>query len=126
MTERKSKIMLIDDEVDFATLLSRRIQMAGYEVVCHYQGANAVETVRLVKPDLILLDINLPGISGMEIYKMLKVEDEIKTIPIVFISAMHDKENYCLYDLKAQGFLKKTSDTRLMLQLIEKVLIETH
>ncbi|EKD41990.1 MAG: hypothetical protein ACD_73C00405G0002 [uncultured bacterium] len=125
MTDRKIKIMLIDDEVDFATLLARRIQMAGYDVHCYHQGENAIDMVRVVKPDLIMLDINLPGISGLEIYKQFKVDHDIKEIPVVFISAMHEKENHCLYDLKAQGFLKKPSDTRFMFQLIEKVLTKS-
>lgn len=116
-----AKILLIDDEADISTLLSKRIRKAGYEVVCHYEGLNAFDMVRTTRPDLILLDIRLPEISGMEIYKTLRGDNELKKIPIIFLSALHEEEALCI-QAGAEGFIRKPSDSSVMLETIQRAL----
>lgn len=118
----KAKILIIDDEVDYSTLLSRRLRLDGYDVACYDRGEGALETIRRILPDLILLDINLPNISGFEVYNRIKSDEELKGIPIIFLSALHEKEEYCLHFLKADGFLKKPCDSSLILRTITFVL----
>lgn len=119
---KKGKILIIDDEIDFNRLLAKIVQISGYESFCYYQGESAVDTTRKTRPDLILLDINLPDVSGLEVYQRLKTNEETGQIPIVFVSALHDQENYCLYVLHAQGFIKKSSGARVILNTIDKTL----
>lgn len=118
----KGKILIVDDEVDYATLLSRRLRFDGYEVSCYDRGEEALETIRRILPDLILLDINLPNISGFEVYNRIKSDEALKEIPIIFLSALHEKEDHCLHFLKADGFLKKPCDSALILRTIRNTL----
>ncbi|MDO8518701.1 MAG: response regulator [Deltaproteobacteria bacterium] len=116
------KILIIDDEADFANLLASRLRLGGYEVFCYAQGNSAYDTSRRTSPDLILLDIDLPDISGFEVYKRMRAEKEVKKIPIVFFSALHEKENYCRNELNAEGFLKKPCGSELILRTIQETL----
>ncbi len=114
----KGKILIIDDEVDFANLLARRLRLDGYEAACYDRGDSAFNTSRKTLPDLIIMDIDLPDISGLEVYKHMRSDKEAKRIPIVFLSALHEKESHCLHILKADRFLQKTCDSTLILQTI--------
>ena len=122
MELKKKKVLIIDDEVDFANLLARRIRLDGHDALCYYQGENAVDTANEIQPDLILLDISLPDISGLEVYEHLKGHENTKSIPVVFLSAFPDREDYCLYTLKADGFLKKPCDSALILKMIRSII----
>ncbi len=116
----KGKILIIDDETDFSKLLARRLRIYGYEVFCYDQGNSAFDTTRRIMPDIILMDISLPDISGLDIYQRIRADEVLKKIPIIFLSALHEKENYCLHVLKADGFLKKPCDSAFILRTIER------
>lgn len=115
-------ILIIDDEEDISLLTAKRIRVAGYAVECYAHGEGAVEIVRKKRPRLILLDIKLPKISGIEIFKILKHDDELRRIPVIFISAMHEDCEYCLHDLGAQGFVPKPYDSQELLTIIDRIL----
>ena len=118
----KKKILIIDDETDFTNLLAWALRFSGYEVVCCDRGDMAFDSICRTVPDLIMLDINLPDISGLEVYNRIRANREVKQIPIVFLSALHERESYCTYFLKADGFLKKPCDKKIILETIEKIL----
>jgi DNA-binding response OmpR family regulator len=118
----KGKILIIDDEVDYAELLAWRLRRDGYEVLHCECGNKVLDTSRRTSPNLILMDIGLPDISGLEVYSRIRTDDKVKRIPIVFLSALHEKERHCLHVLKAEAFLKKPCDAALILGTIENVL----
>lgn len=121
MADEKRKIFLIDDEEDLVFLTSKRIQTFGYEVVSFLEGKGALDAIRKAKPALILLDIWLPDITGIDIFKQLREDPELKTIPVIFFSANPSKEEYCLNELGAEGFLRKPYNPNQLLELIQKV-----
>lgn len=87
------KIMIIDDEVELVDMVGRRLEAAGYEVASLYVGTEAVYEVKIQKPDLILLDVMMPGKSGYQVAKDLKADAVTKKIPIIFFTArFHRKE----------------------------------
>lgn len=93
MVEKK-KILLIEDDSFLQELAAKKISEAGYAVEVASTGEEGVEKVKDVKPDLVLLDIMLPGIGGFEILKKIKNnEDEsISNIPVVMLSNLGESD----------------------------------
>lgn len=120
--EGKKKILLIDDEIDLSDLLAKRIRAGGYEVVCYHKGESAIDKIHLIKPDLILLDIKLPDVSGYEIFEALRQDERLKKTPVVFLSALHEEKEYCLKVLKAGGFVPKPTESKFLIETIRAVL----
>lgn len=114
----KTKILIIDDERDVAHLTAKRIRANGYEVECLFEGTGAIEMIRKKQPHLILLDIWLPDISGIELFKILRQDKKLKNIPIIFFSADPSKESLSLQELGADGFVKKPYNPRDLLKII--------
>lgn len=86
MGERR-RILVAEDEADIRGLIVFSLQYAGFDVVEALNGEEAVEKASTVEPDLILLDVRMPRMSGYEACKVLKGQDTTKRIPIVFLSA---------------------------------------
>ena len=82
-----AKILIAEDERDIRDLIEFTLKYAGYEVVKASNGAEAVELAPTVKPDLILLDVRMPRMTGYEACRTIKSMDTMKNIPIVFLSA---------------------------------------
>ncbi|MEC4883234.1 MAG: response regulator [Scytonema sp. PMC 1070.18] len=86
----KGSILVVDDTPDNLRLLSAMLTAQGYEVRKALNGKMALTACQMVLPDIILLDINMPGMDGYEVCKKIKQEDNIKDIPVIFISALDD------------------------------------
>lgn len=82
------KILIVDDSINNLTLLERILSRKGYKVGVAASGKVAIETIELTKPDLILLDIMMPGIDGYEVCSQLKANERTRGIPIIFLSAL--------------------------------------
>jgi DNA-binding response OmpR family regulator len=116
------KIAIIDDERDLVHLASKRIKSAGYDVACCYDGRDAAQFIEQEKPALIILDIMLPGISGIDVFKNLRSKAQKPHIPVVFFSANPVMESHCLNELGAEGFITKPYNPNQFLALIETLL----
>ncbi|MDI6703756.1 MAG: response regulator [bacterium] len=86
----KTKILVVDDEEDIATVLREVLHTKGYEVIVAREGREAIDRAMDERPDIILLDVMLPGISGYEVCKCLKENRLTHLIPIVMITAKHE------------------------------------
>ncbi len=86
----KEKILIVDDSEDIRILLRRILQAAGYEVTEVVNGEIALREIAGLRPDLILLDIVMPGISGYEVCETLKKTDAVSDVPVIFLSAKSD------------------------------------
>lgn len=93
-----SKILVVDDEAEACEALKRFLEMNEYEVCVAMDGKSALEAVESEQPDLILLDVKMPGMDGYEVCRRLKSESKTSDIPIVFLSAITEVEN------KTKGF----------------------
>ena len=82
------KIMIIDDESDIRLYLISVLEDNGYLACSHNDDVPVVESIRKEKPNLIILDIMMPGRSGISIYKELKTQPDLKNIPVAFISGI--------------------------------------
>lgn len=86
----KGDILIVDDTVDNLRLLSKMLSQQGYEVRCVTNGATALMGIKAQPPDLILLDITMPGLNGYEVCQQLKADKETNEIPVIFISALNE------------------------------------
>ncbi len=82
-----AKILIAEDERDIRDLVAFTLRFAGYEVVAVENGAEAVEAAPVEMPDLILMDVRMPRMTGYEACKIIKGDDRVKHIPVVFLSA---------------------------------------
>lgn len=82
-----AKILIAEDERDIRDLIEFTLKYAGHQVVKAANGAEAVEMAPEAKPDLILMDVRMPRMTGYEACRALKAIDEVKDIPVVFLSA---------------------------------------
>ncbi len=82
-----AKILIAEDEPDIRDLISFTLQFAGHDVVAVGNGAEALEAAPGVMPDLILMDVRMPRMTGYEACAAMKLDDRIKHIPVVFLSA---------------------------------------
>ncbi|MCR4907574.1 MAG: response regulator [Lachnospiraceae bacterium] len=86
-----SCIILIDDDKDMLKMTERWLIKAGYEVFSEESGAAALERIRSLEPDLVILDYFMPEMDGPEILFSIRSEDRLKNIPVLFRTGMEDE-----------------------------------
>ncbi|MGE5463189.1 MAG: response regulator transcription factor [Syntrophothermus sp.] len=82
-----AKILIAEDERDIRDLVAFTLRFAGYEVFAAANGEEAVELAPQVNPDLILMDVRMPRMTGYEACRIMKLNPDLRDIPIVFLSA---------------------------------------
>jgi len=85
-------ILVVDDQPINVQLLKRKLEREGIQVSAAYNGAEALQLVKTVKPDLILLDVMMPDMDGIEVCQRLQSEESTRSIPIIFVTARTSKE----------------------------------
>jgi CheY-like chemotaxis protein/DNA-binding CsgD family transcriptional regulator len=86
-------VMIVDDTPDNLALLSDTLSEAGYRVLVATDGLSALEQIAYLKPDIILLDVMMPGLDGFETCKRLKLDPETEHIPVLFMTALSELDN---------------------------------
>jgi len=86
MEERTKSIMVVDDDEDIRKLLAIYLENYGYTVLTAGSGETGMKLARRMKPDLILLDVAIPDISGMELLKIIKSDRKLKKTPVIMLS----------------------------------------
>lgn len=81
------RILIIEDEQDIVETLKMRLELEDYECLVAYDGNRGLERARNEKPDLILLDVMLPGMDGYKVCRLLKFDERYKKIPIIMLTA---------------------------------------
>ncbi|MCA2001784.1 MAG: response regulator [Chloroflexi bacterium] len=85
-----AKILIIDDDEQTTKLLEGMVKMNGHDAILLNNSADAVEAANSTMPDLILLDIMMPGINGIELCKIFHSTSTLKDIPVIIVSALND------------------------------------
>ncbi len=86
-----SKIVIVEDDKFLREMISRKLDKEGYEVVQAIDGEKGEQKIKEEKPDLILLDLILPGIDGFEVLSNIKEDSELKDIPVIILSNLGQK-----------------------------------
>jgi CheY-like chemotaxis protein len=106
-------ILIADDFKEYAGLLEKNLQAAGFQTVAVYDGESALQAVRAKKPDLILLDIMMPNTSGTEVRNELMKDPSTRSIPIVFLTGLrapHSTKKPSIDGVKVVGKSKDFSE----------------
>jgi DNA-binding response OmpR family regulator len=88
MAEGARTIVCIEDEFDMIQLIGLILERGGFRSIGALGGREGLETVRRVKPDLVLLDIMMPGMGGWAVHRQMKADDALKSIPIIVVTAL--------------------------------------
>jgi len=86
------KILVVDDQPINVQLLKRKLEKEGIEVLTSYSGQEALDLVAKIKPDLILLDVMMPDMDGIEVCQRLQADEAVRHIPVIFVTARNSKE----------------------------------
>ncbi|MCC5932655.1 MAG: response regulator transcription factor [Candidatus Cyclonatronum sp.] len=119
----KQVILVVDDEEDLLEFIGYSLRKEGYDVLATDSGEQGIKMAKENRPDLILLDIMMPGMSGIEVCRLIKQDTELKHIPIVFLTAkMDEKIEVQGLDLGADDYLPKPISTSKLKSRIKAVL----
>ncbi|RKY32115.1 MAG: two-component system response regulator [Candidatus Omnitrophota bacterium] len=117
------KILVADDEEHVLKLISARLKANSYEIITAIDGKEVIKKAVEEKPDLIILDIIMPGIDGINAFENLKKTEETASIPIIFITAFPSEElRHKIFELGAAGFVSKPFEAEDLLAKIKRAL----
>ena len=119
----RKKIMVVDDTEIDRRIIQRLLAKANYDLILAEDGEKALQLVKTERPDLILLDCVMPGLSGTEVCQILKKDKEVKNIPVIFLTGM-DTPTYVIncYELGADQYLTKPINSRELISQIDTTL----
>jgi two-component system alkaline phosphatase synthesis response regulator PhoP len=93
MESNLKKVLIVDDEADILEIISYNLIKEGYEILTAKNGLEALDTVSTFKPDLVILDIMMPRMSGVEVCKILRSKPEYNDMLIIFLTALSDESS---------------------------------
>src|SRR5271170_8108460 len=105
---QKKRILLIEDEEDIAALIKLQAEITGYKLHVEVDGINGYRAIDREKPDLVILDIMLPGQNGLDVCRKMKNSSELKSIPIIILTAKSEELDVLLgLELGADDYIPK-------------------
>lgn len=123
MSNPHNKILLVDDEQDILEFLSYNLRKEGYEVYTSTNGKKAVEIAREVKPQLIILDVMMPDLDGIETCRELRAIDDLKDVVITFLTARgEDYSQIAGFDAGADDYITKPIKPRVLISRVQALL----
>jgi phosphate regulon transcriptional regulator PhoB len=119
----QKKILVVDDEKDIVELISYNLEQEGFAVIKAYDGQMAWERVKTAKLDLVVLDLMIPGIHGLEVCKLIRRDAATETLPIIMLTAKSDQVDKILgLELGADDYVTKPFNVRELIARIRAVL----
>ncbi len=117
------KIVAIDDHAEILTIIKTKLSRNGYEVETLVDATQAMHKVREIKPDIVLLDIMMPKLTGFDFCGEIKSDPELKDIKVVFLTAKDiDFARQKAEELKADGFIAKPFSPKELLAYLNELL----
>jgi DNA-binding response OmpR family regulator len=119
----KQRILLIEDEEDIAALIKLQAEIEGYRLYVEVDGINGLLAIQRERPDLVILDLMLPGQSGLDICRKMKSNPELKDIPVIMLSAKSEELDVVLgLELGADDYVTKPFSPKILFSRIGAVL----
>ncbi len=119
----RKKVVVVDDEPDILDIMCTNLRSAGYDVGAASDGASGLKLIEREKPDLILLDLMMPDPDGLEVCKILKVNEKTSHIPIIMVTAKEEEVDRLLgFELGADDYITKPFNVRELLLRVRAVL----
>ena len=119
----RESILVVDDEEDILELVNYNLSKAGFKVTCVASGGEAVKSARSVLPDLVVLDLMLPGLDGLEVCTLLKNDPKTSDAAIIMLTARGEEADVVRgLELGADDYITKPFSPRILLARIKAVL----
>jgi DNA-binding response OmpR family regulator len=120
---QKKRILLIEDEEDIAALIKLQAELSGYKLHVEVDGINGYRAIEREKPDLVILDIMLPGENGLDVCRKMKSNSELKNIPVIILSAKGEELDVVLgLELGADDYVHKPFSPKVLFSRIKAIL----
>ena len=119
----KERILVVDDEEDILELVGYNLAREGYRIICATSGEETLKIAKSEPPDLILLDLMLPGIDGLEVTKSLKNDAKTRHIPIIMLTAKGEEADIVTgLELGADDYITKPFSPRILVARVRAVI----
>jgi two-component system phosphate regulon response regulator PhoB len=125
-------VLIVDDELDMRTFLSTLVKISGYDAVLANDGEEGFRKAVEVRPDLLILDVLMPGEGGLHMYYQLKTNAELKRTPVIILSAIAKNTFYHYLNVLnfkldestslPESYIEKPPDAEKLMKLIKKIL----
>lgn len=126
------KVLVVDDDVDIRKVVSKLVEKSGYLTIEAKNGVEGMGKVREDKPDLIILDILMPKESGVRMYRELKIDEALKEIPVIVLSAIPKKSFFRSQKVldefagesvpEPEAYIEKPEEPQELIALMKKIL----
>ncbi len=126
------KVLVVDDELDMRTFLVTLLEISGYKPIIAVDGQQGIEIARKKKPALIIMDVMMPRESGINMYRELRTDEELKSIPVIMLSALARKTFFHSQKLldeykgekipEPEAYIEKPPEAEELLEIINKIL----
>jgi len=121
MNAPAAKILVIDDDEELLQTVVQLLEQRGFQVVSHRESFNRLNAVRLHRPDLVLMDVNMPFVPGDEIVRLLQDDPELRHIPVLLFSSNDERTLRLLArDCGAAGYISKSQMGWQFASLVEQ------
>jgi two-component system phosphate regulon response regulator PhoB len=119
----KPKVLVVEDEEDIQELIRYNLAKEGHDVVCVTSGEEAMQQAKRHRPDLICLDLMLPGLDGGAVCRMLKKDKETKDIPVIMVTARGEESDVVAgLELGAEDYITKPFSPKILMARVRSVL----
>ena len=120
----QKKILLVEDDVFMLQLLSDKLRKSGFDVSVAGDGEECLKTLQSIKPDLVLLDIVMPKLDGLDVLRRMKSSPDLSSIPVIVLSNLGQKEEVeRARDLGAKDYIIKANfTTREIVEKLDSIL----
>lgn len=120
---QKTRLLLIEDEEDIAAMIKLQADILGFKLYVETDGLSGLRAIEREKPDLVILDLMLPGMNGLDVCRRIKNHTELKSIPIIMISAKNEEIDVVLgLELGADDYVTKPFSPKVLFSRIKAVL----
>ncbi len=122
----KENILIVDDEEDVLELVQFNLEKDGYKTETAVSGEEALKKAKAKRPDLIILDLMLPGIDGLEVCKRLKSDSKTENIPVIMLTAKSEESDIVTgLELGAQDYITKPFSPKVLIARVRRILQKT-
>ena len=129
---QNKKVLIVDDEMDMRIFISTLVQTSGYRPIIASDGEEGIQKARKHKPAAIILDVLMPKAGGVQMYRQVKTDENLKKIPVIMISAIAKKTFFHSMQMlnryrgqsvpEPEAYIEKPPETEELLHTLEKCL----
>ena len=129
---KKKRILIVDDEIDMRIFISTLLETTGYKPLVGRNGSEGILKAKKFTPDLIILDVMMPGEGGVEMYRQLKTDNKLKKIPVIMLSAVAKKTFFHYLNMlnaqsvhpvpEPEAYMEKPPEASVLLKITQQLI----